>query len=158
MYTLRLGKRHTRTWSDVGPCEMRMFHERIIATVVRINSVCETNTLFVVVFVCRTPSPSSFLITFKAAPVEMYKSITYTQIELSLGCRDLVLNIEVGWIISSDMVSFQRVCDWWWLICITHICEIQVRTRTIHELVVQGHHEYHCCIHIYARLCTCLHV
>jgi hypothetical protein len=62
--------------------------------------------------------------------------------ELSWGYRDLALNIEVGWIISSGMVSFQKVCDWRRLNCITHICEIQVRTRAIHELAVQRHCEY----------------
>jgi hypothetical protein len=62
--------------------------------------------------------------------------------ELSWGYRDLALNVEVGWIISSGMVSFQKVCDWRRLNCITHICEIQVRTRAIHELAVLRHNEY----------------
>jgi hypothetical protein len=62
--------------------------------------------------------------------------------ELSWGYRDLAMNVEVGWIVSSGMVSFQKVCDWRRLNCITHICEIQVRTRAIHELAVQGHTEY----------------
>jgi hypothetical protein len=52
------------------------------------------------------------------------------------GYRGLTLNVEVGWLMSSDVssdVAFQRVRDWRRLNCTTHICEIQVRTRAIHE-------------------------
>jgi hypothetical protein len=66
--------------------------------------------------------------------------------ESSMGYRDLALNIEVGWLMSSDshsgMVSFQKVRDWRRLNCYTHICEIQVRTRTIHERAVQAQQDY----------------
>ena len=66
--------------------------------------------------------------------------------ESSMGYRDLALNIEVGWLMSSDshsgIVSFQKVRDWQRLNCYTHICEIQVRTRTIHERAVQAHQDY----------------
>jgi hypothetical protein len=68
--------------------------------------------------------------------------------EESMGYRDLALNIEasVVWLISSvshsGMVSFQKVRDWRRLRCITHICEIQVRTRAIHECAEAGRKEY----------------
>jgi hypothetical protein len=59
-----------------------------------------------------------------------------------MGYRDLTLNVEVGWLISNGMVSFQRVRNWRLLNCLTHICEIQIRIRSIHTCVVQGHKEY----------------
>jgi hypothetical protein len=66
--------------------------------------------------------------------------------ESSMGYRDLALNIEVGWLMSSDshsgIVSFQKVRDWQRLNCYTHICEIQIRTRSIHTCALQGHKEY----------------
>jgi hypothetical protein len=46
------------------------------------------------------------------------------EVETSTGYGDLALNIEVGWIVSSDVmsvVSFQSVRDWRWLNCITHL-------------------------------------
>jgi hypothetical protein len=62
------------------------------------------------------------------------------------GYRGLTLNVEVGWLMSSDVSSdvsfqkdvssdvlFQKVRDWRRLNCTTHICEIVVRTRAIHE-------------------------
>ena len=63
-------------------------------------------------------------------------------VETSMGYRDLALNVEVGWLISNGMVSFQKVRDWRRINCYTHICEIQVRTRSMHELAVEGHQEY----------------
>jgi len=63
-------------------------------------------------------------------------------VETSRGYRDLALNVEVGWLISNGLVSFQKVRDWRRLDCYTHICEIQVRTRSMHELAVEGHQEY----------------
>jgi ppGpp synthetase/RelA/SpoT-type nucleotidyltranferase len=62
--------------------------------------------------------------------------------EKSMGYRHLVLNVEVGWLISDGLVAFQKVCDWRRLNCHTHICEIQVRTRAIHEWAVERHQEY----------------
>jgi hypothetical protein len=59
----------------------------------------------------------------------------------NMGYRDLSLNIEVGWL-SRDNVSFQKVRDWRRLNCMTHICEIQIRTRAIHGCAVEGHEEY----------------
>ncbi len=56
--------------------------------------------------------------------------------------RDLALNIEVGWLISRGTVSFQKVRDWRRLNCMTHICEIEIRTRAGHECAVVGHQEY----------------
>jgi len=63
-------------------------------------------------------------------------------VETSMGYRDLALNVEVGWLISNGMVSFQKVRDWRRINCYTHICEIQVRTRSMHKLAVEGHQEY----------------
>ena len=60
----------------------------------------------------------------------------------SMGYRDLALNVEVGWLINNGFVSFQKVRDWRRLRCITHICEIQVRTRAIHVCAVEGHEKY----------------
>jgi len=62
--------------------------------------------------------------------------------ETSMGYRDLALNVEVGWLINNGCVSFQKVRDWRRLRCITHICEIQVRTRDIHECAEAGRKEY----------------
>ena len=65
--------------------------------------------------------------------------------ETSMGYRDLALNIEVGWIVSSDVmsaVSFQKVRDWRRLNCITHICEIRIRTRSGHACALEGHQNY----------------
>jgi hypothetical protein len=62
--------------------------------------------------------------------------------ETSMGYRDLALNVEVGWLINNGCVSFQKVRDWRRLRCITHICEIQVRTRAIHECAEAGRKEY----------------
>ena len=65
--------------------------------------------------------------------------------ETSMGYRDLALNIEVGWIVSSDVmsaVSFQKVRDWRRLNCITHICEIRIRTRSGHACALEGHEDY----------------
>jgi hypothetical protein len=56
----------------------------------------------------------------------------------SMGYRDLALNVEVGWIMQKGMVSIQKVRDWRPLNCITHICEIQVRTRSFHNCAVAG--------------------
>jgi hypothetical protein len=61
--------------------------------------------------------------------------------ETSMGYRDLALNVEVGWLINNGCVSFQKVRDWRRLRCITHICEIQVRTRAIHECAEAGRKE-----------------
>jgi hypothetical protein len=60
----------------------------------------------------------------------------------SMGYRDLALNIEVGWLVSKGLVAFQKVCDWQRLNCLTHICEIQIRTRAIHVCALDGHEEY----------------
>jgi hypothetical protein len=62
--------------------------------------------------------------------------------EASMGYRDLALNVEVGWLVSDGMVSFQKVRNWRLLNCLTHICEIQIRTRSIHTCAVEGHQEY----------------
>jgi hypothetical protein len=62
--------------------------------------------------------------------------------EASMGYRDLALNVEVGWLVSNGMVSFQKVRNWRRLKCLTHICEIQLRIRSIHTCAVQGHKEY----------------
>jgi len=62
--------------------------------------------------------------------------------ETSMGYRDLALNVEVCWLISNGIVSFQKVRDWQQINCCTHICEIQVRTRAIHERAVQGQQDY----------------
>jgi hypothetical protein len=59
----------------------------------------------------------------------------------NMGYRDLALNIEVGWL-SRDNVSFQKVRDRRRVNCMTHICEIQIRTRAINECAVEGHQEY----------------
>jgi hypothetical protein len=56
----------------------------------------------------------------------------------SMGYRDLALNVEVGWIMQKGMVSIQKVRDWRPLNCITHICEIQVRTRSFHNCAIAG--------------------
>ena len=63
-------------------------------------------------------------------------------VETSLGNRDLALNVEVGWLISNGMVSFQKVRDWRRLNCITHICEIRIRTRSGHACALEGHQNY----------------
>jgi hypothetical protein len=62
--------------------------------------------------------------------------------EKSMGYRDLALNVEVGWLINNGFVSFQKVRDWRRLNCSTHICEIQIRTRLIHECAEVGQQEY----------------
>jgi hypothetical protein len=62
--------------------------------------------------------------------------------EASMGYRDLALNVEVGWLVSNGMVSFQKVRNWRLLNCLTHICEIQIRTRSIHTCAVKGHQKY----------------
>jgi hypothetical protein len=59
-----------------------------------------------------------------------------------MGYRDLTLNVEVGWLISNGLVSFQKVRNWQRLNCLIHICEIQIRIRSIHTCAVQGHKEY----------------
>jgi hypothetical protein len=72
--------------------------------------------------------------------------------ETSMGYRDLALNIEVGWRSDTSdraIVSFQKVCDWRRLNCITHICEIQVRTRAIHECT--GHEDYLALRNVFSR-------
>jgi hypothetical protein len=61
----------------------------------------------------------------------------------SMGYRDLCLNVEVGWIISNEgVLTFQKVRDWTRLCCITHICEIQVRSRILHTIALEGHSQY----------------
>jgi len=63
--------------------------------------------------------------------------------ERSMGYRDLCLNVEVGWIISNEgVLTFQKVCDWTKLGCITHICEIQVRSRILHTIALERHSQY----------------
>jgi hypothetical protein len=59
-----------------------------------------------------------------------------------MGYRDLTLNVEVGWLMSNGLVSFQKVRNWRRLKCLTHICEIQLRIRSIHTCAVEGHKEY----------------
>jgi hypothetical protein len=62
--------------------------------------------------------------------------------ETSMGYRDLALNIEVGWSVSSGTVSIQKVRDWRRLGCITHICEIRIRTRSCHVCALEGQQDY----------------
>jgi hypothetical protein len=78
---------------------------------------------------------------FRITAVQNRFDPSYNDVE-SMGYRDLALNVEVGWIICKGLVAFQKVCDWQRLKCSTHICEIQVRTRSMHELAVEGHQEY----------------
>ena len=61
--------------------------------------------------------------------------------ETSMGYRDLALNIEVGWSVRSRTVSIQKVRDWRRLGCITHICEIRIRTRSGHACALEGHQD-----------------
>lgn len=58
------------------------------------------------------------------------------------GFRNLPLNVEVGWILIGDKVSFQKVRDWKRLGCTTHICEIQILTRAFHNLARDGHRQF----------------
>jgi hypothetical protein len=58
------------------------------------------------------------------------------------GFRNLPLNVEVGWILIGDKVSFQKVRDWKRLGCTTHICEIQILTRAFHNLSRDGHRQF----------------
>ena len=58
------------------------------------------------------------------------------------GFRNLPLNVEVGWILIGDKVSFQKVRDWKRLGCTTHICEIQILTRDFHILARDGHRQF----------------
>ncbi len=62
--------------------------------------------------------------------------------EESMGYRDLALNVEVGWIVIGGTVSIQLVRDWRRLNCTTHICEIQIRTKSGHVCAQEGHQDY----------------
>ena len=62
--------------------------------------------------------------------------------EESMGYRDLALNVEVGWIVIGGTVYIQLVRDWRRLNCTTHICEIQIRTRSGHVCAQEGHQDY----------------